>query len=109
MALATAMGSHCRASGWAYHRTFFYRSFDVLVCLTRITRGNSRHREGQRTVKAYLKHHEKNGWTSRFDNLDPEIKAEFDIKRKDGTVIRTAEDRFKALETRLRTFEKITR
>lgn len=67
------------------------------------------HREGEGTVEAYLKHQEKNGWTSRFDNLDPKVKAKFDLKNEAGEVIRTAEDRFRALETRLRTFEKVKR
>lgn len=67
------------------------------------------HREGEGVVKAYLEHQTKNGWQSRFDNIDPKIAAKFAIYDKSGKLIRTAEDRFRAVETRMRTFEKIGR
>lgn len=65
------------------------------------------HRDGEGAVKAYIEHQKKNNWRSQFDNLDKGVKEKFDLKDKDGTVIRTAEDRFRAIETRIRMFEKV--
>jgi hypothetical protein len=64
------------------------------------------HREGEGVVLDYLKHQEKNGWKSNFDNLDPKMRR-WDIKDASGKVTRTAEDRFRAIETRIRTFENV--
>lgn len=65
------------------------------------------HRDGEKVVNAYLRHQEKNGWTSRFDNLDPNVKDSLTLKDKNGNVVRTAEDRLRAVETRIRRFEKV--
>lgn len=64
------------------------------------------HREGEGVVLDYLKHQEKNGWKSNFDNLDPKMRR-WDLKDASGKVTRTAEDRFRAIETRIRTFENV--
>jgi hypothetical protein len=59
-------------------------------------------------VKAYLEHQAKNGWQSRFDNIDPKVQQGLRIVDRNGKV-RTAEDRFRAVETRMRKFENIER
>jgi len=66
------------------------------------------HREGEGVVKAYLEHQAKNGWQSRFDNIDPKVQQALRLVDRNGK-IRTAEDRFRAVETRMREFEKIPR
>ena len=48
------------------------------------------HRRGHGDVRAYIRHQERNGWNSDFDGLDDDWP-----------------DRFKQIETRLRTFESV--
>ncbi|MBF0166477.1 MAG: hypothetical protein HQL45_02500, partial [Alphaproteobacteria bacterium] len=65
------------------------------------------HRDGQGVVKDYLDHQQKNGWKSDFSNIDPKVSARWDRKDAWGNVTRSTEDRFRAIETRIRIFEKI--
>ncbi|MDK9722300.1 MAG: hypothetical protein OEL53_14075 [Rhodospirillales bacterium] len=65
------------------------------------------HRDGEGVVRDYLEHQQKNGWKSDFSKIDPKTTEELAIKDSSGKVTRTAEDRFRAVETRLRTFEKV--
>ncbi|MBF0166475.1 MAG: hypothetical protein HQL45_02490 [Alphaproteobacteria bacterium] len=47
----------------------------------------------------------KNGWKSDFSNIDPDVAKKRDIKDSKGNVTRSTEDRFRAVETRIRKFE----
>ncbi|MBI5122030.1 MAG: hypothetical protein HZA67_13590, partial [Rhodospirillales bacterium] len=65
------------------------------------------HRDGEGIVRDYLKHQQKNGWKSDFNKIDPNVAERWAIKDRNGNVVRTTEDRFRAVETRIRTFENV--
>ncbi|MDK9721359.1 MAG: hypothetical protein OEL53_09275 [Rhodospirillales bacterium] len=65
------------------------------------------HRDGEGVVKDYLKHQQKNGWKSDFSKIDPNVADKWAIKDRNGNVVRATEDRFRAVETRIRTFENV--
>ncbi|MBF0356487.1 MAG: peptidoglycan-binding protein [Alphaproteobacteria bacterium] len=65
------------------------------------------HRDGEGVVKDYLSHQKKNGWKSDFSNIDSDVAKRRDIKDSMGNVTRSTEDRFRAVETRIRKFENI--
>ena len=65
------------------------------------------HRDGQGVVKDYLDHQKKNNWKSDFSNIDPDVAKNRNITDKAGNIARSTEDRFRAIETRLRKFENV--